>query len=155
MTSSGIRAEHQTRIQWIDTDAAGIYHNSNVIRFVEAAEAELVAAHGLSGYFPSVPRVRYEVDYEAPLFFGQDVTAIVEISRIGTSSMTFQFELWGAPFDGRGRVRAARGRYTTVHVAGAHAGGAARATPWPAEWLRALGADSNASGTVENVRDDC
>ena len=140
MTPDRVRGVHHARIQWIDTDAAGIYHNSNVIRFVEAAEAALVLDRGLLDYFPTAPRVRYQVDYHAPLFFGQDITAIVEVARIGTSSMTFDFELWGEPFDGRGRVLAASGSYTTVHVLGDHSGGAAMATPWPAGTTAALGA---------------
>ena len=60
-------------IEWIDTDAAGIYHNSTVTRLVEAAEAALVRERGLDGYFPVAPRVRFEADFEAPLCFGQDV----------------------------------------------------------------------------------
>jgi acyl-CoA thioester hydrolase len=57
---------HRTRIEWIDTDAAGIYHNSTVVRFVEAAEASLMDGLGLHGCFPVAPRVRYEVDFDAP-----------------------------------------------------------------------------------------
>lgn len=128
---------HRTRIEWIDTDAAGIYHNSTVVRFVEAAEASLMDGLGLHGYFPVAPRVRYEVDFDAPLFFGQNVCAIVELVRIGTGSMTFGFEVWGEKFRGRPRGRAARGRYVTVHIGGDHHGGAASA-PWPQEWVAAL-----------------
>ncbi|MBE1594573.1 MULTISPECIES: acyl-CoA thioesterase [Streptomyces] len=128
---------HRTRIEWIDTDAAGIYHNSTVVRFVEAAEASLMAGLGLHGYFPVAPRVRYEVDFDAPLFFGQDVCTVVEPVRVGTSSMTFAFEVWGEEFRGRPRGRAAHGRYVTVHVGGDHREGAASA-PWPAEWVAAL-----------------
>ncbi|MFJ1670187.1 acyl-CoA thioesterase [Streptomyces bottropensis] len=128
---------HRTRIEWIDTDAAGIYHNSTVVRFVEAAEASLMRELGLHGYFPVAPRVRYEVDFDAPLFFGQDVCAVVEPVRVGTSSMTFAFEVWGEEFRGRPRGRAAHGRYVTVHIGGDHREGAASA-PWPEEWVAAL-----------------
>ena len=31
--------EFRTRVEWIDTDAAGIYHNGSVLRYVESAEA--------------------------------------------------------------------------------------------------------------------
>ncbi|NYD41123.1 hotdog domain-containing protein [Nocardioides panaciterrulae] len=137
----------RTRVEWVDTDAAGIYHNSAVLRFVEAAEATLMRERGLDDYFPGAPRVRYEVDYRAPLFFGQQVTATVELSRLGGSSMTFDFEVWGEEFGGRPRVRAAAGRYVTVHVEGAHAGGDTRSRPWPQAWRQALSAaGSPASG---------
>ncbi len=128
---------HRTRIEWIDTDAAGIYHNSAIVRFVEAAEASLMAERGLPGYFPVAPRVHYEVDFESPLFFGQDVSAVVELVRIGTASMTFAFEVWGERFEGRQRRRAAHGRYVTAHIDRDHRSGAA-SMPWPREWIAAL-----------------
>ncbi|MDH2414351.1 hotdog domain-containing protein [Nocardioides sp. CER19] len=131
-----------TRVEWIDTDASGIYHNSTVTRFVEAAEATLFRSRGIEGYFPSAPRVRYEADFLAPLVFGQDVTAIVWLARLGTSSMTWEFEVWGEAFEGRARVLAARGSYVTVHLgSGPAAFGEARSSrPWPAEWVASLAA---------------
>ncbi|MER6529570.1 thioesterase family protein [Streptomyces sp. NPDC001508] len=128
---------HWSRIEWIDTDAAGIYHNSTVVRFVEAAEATLMHELGLHDYFPAAPRVRYEVDFEAPLFFGQAVRTVVELVRIGTASMTFAFEVWGEEFRGRPDRRAARGRFVTVHIDRRHADGAV-SSPWPEEWVAAL-----------------
>lgn len=132
------RGVYRTRLEWIDTDAAGIYHNATVSRFVEAAEAALMRERDLPGYFPVAPRARYEVSFEAPLSFGQQVTASVDLARIGTSSMTFDFEVWGESFEGRPRRRAASGRYVTVHIAGAHDDGSARSAPWPPEWVVAL-----------------
>lgn len=128
---------HRTRVEWIDTDAGGIYHNSAVVRFVEAAEASLMDEVGLYGYFPVAPRVHYEVDFESPLFFGQDVCTVVELTRIGTTSMTFTFEVWGEAFRGLPRRRAARGRYVTAHSDRNHRSGAT-STPWPEEWIAAL-----------------
>ncbi|MEW9515455.1 acyl-CoA thioesterase [Streptomyces tubercidicus] len=128
---------HRTRIEWIDTDAAGIYHNSTVVRFVEAAEASLMNELGLHGYFPVAPRVHYEVDFDAPLLFGQEVSTVVELVQIGTSSMTFAFEVWGEEFRGHPRGRAARGRYVTAHIGRDHVSGAV-STPWPPEWVAAL-----------------
>ncbi|MEV6602057.1 hotdog domain-containing protein [Actinoplanes sp. NPDC051346] len=133
------RGVHRTRVGWIDTDAAGIYHNSAVTRYVEAAEAELMRTHGLPGYFPVAPRVRYEVEFEAALRFDQEVTAVVEIEKIGTASMTFTFEVWREELPGRPRARAASGRYITVHIAGGHdEDDGARSAPWPDEWVAAL-----------------
>lgn len=132
------RGVYRTRLEWIDTDAAGIYHNATVSRFVEAAEATLMRERGLPGYFPVAPRVRYEVSFEAPLFFGQEVTASVAVIAIGRSSMTFEFEVWGESFEGRPGKRAASGSYVTVHIAGAHDDGSARSAPWPPEWVVAL-----------------
>jgi acyl-CoA thioester hydrolase len=129
------QATHRTRVEWIDTDASGIYHNSAVVRYVEAAEAELMRQHGLDSYFGQAPRVHHEVDFESPLRFGQEITATVVLERLGRSSMSFRFEVWREA-DGHGpRVRAARGRYVTVHVP---AGGTTTSAPWPAAWLAAF-----------------
>ena len=140
---------HRTRIEWIDTDAAGIYHNSTVVRFVEAAEASLMHERGLHGYFPAAPRVHYEVDFEAPLFFGQDVHTAVELVRVGTTSMTFRFEVWGEEFRDGPRRRAAHGSYVTVHIDRDHSNGAS-STPWPREWTAAL--DNPDGGHSTGVR---
>ncbi|ACZ29347.1 thioesterase-like protein [Xylanimonas cellulosilytica DSM 15894] len=129
----------RARVEWVDTDAAGIYHNSTVIRFVESAESRLMVERGLPDYFPSSPRVRFEADFQAPLFFTQDVTTRVLLTRIGTSSMHWEFEVWGEAFDGRPRRRAARGRYVTVHIGvGNRAGYDVGSVPWPESWVAAL-----------------
>ncbi|MEU9888915.1 hotdog domain-containing protein [Sphaerisporangium sp. NPDC051011] len=122
----------------MDTDAAGIYHNTVVTRFVEAAEADLMRRHGITGYFPVAPRVRYEVDFDQPLWFEQVVTTVVELENIGRSSITFAFEVWGHAFRGRSRARAASGRYTCVHVQGMHEDGTPHSVPWPRQWVEAL-----------------
>ncbi|MBB2915305.1 acyl-CoA thioester hydrolase [Streptosporangium becharense] len=134
-----LRGVHRTRVEWIDTDAAGIYHNSTVTRYAEAAEAELMRSRGLWQYFPRAPRVRFEVDFEAPLCFGQQVTAVVELECLGTASMSFRFEIWGEELHGRPRTRAASGRYVTVHVEpGRDSAVPVSSTPWPVEWVAAL-----------------
>jgi acyl-CoA thioester hydrolase len=104
---------------------------------VESAEASLARERGLHGYFPVAPRVRYEADFEAPLFFGQEVTTTVSVAELGTSSMTFDFEVWGEAFEGAPRERAARGRYVTVHLDRSGPGRPSSA-PWPAEWVERL-----------------
>ncbi|MBM7413319.1 MULTISPECIES: thioesterase family protein [Nocardiaceae] len=124
------------RVEWVDTDAAGIYHNSTVVRFVESAEAALVRECGLDGYFPVAPRVRYEVDFHAPLYFGQQVTTDLDIAHLGLSSMRFEFAIWGEAFEGRDRALAAKGSYVTVHIDRDVSG--AVAAPWPAQWREVL-----------------
>jgi acyl-CoA thioester hydrolase len=124
------------RVEWMDTDAAGHHHNTAVVRFVESAEAALMRERGIPGYFGTAPRVRYEVDFGARLYFGQQVTAVVTLERMGTASATFSFEVWGEEWEQTPRVRAATGRFVTVHVPT----GSETSVPWPAEWRTALGA---------------
>ncbi|MGW1208287.1 acyl-CoA thioesterase [Streptomyces sp. NPDC002499] len=136
------RAVHRGRVEWMDTDAAGHHHNTAVVRFVEAAEAMLMREHGVDGYFGAAPRVRYEVDFASPLWFGQEVTSTVVVERVGRSSLTFRFEVWGEEFEQRPRRLAASGRYVTVHVPR----GARESAPWPTEWVARLGGETVGHG---------
>jgi acyl-CoA thioester hydrolase len=140
------RCVHRARVEWSDTDAGGHHHNTVVARYAEAAEAELMRGRGLTEYFGTAPRVRYEADFTAPLWFGQEVTAIVVLERIGGSSMTFRFEVWGEEYEGRERELAASGRYVTVHVPRGAPGTRASA-PWPPEWVKALREDDGGAGS--------
>lgn len=133
---------HRTRVEWVDTDAAGHHHNTAVVRMVEAAEATLMRDHGVTGYFGAAPRVHYEVDFHAPLWFGQDATTTLTVERIGTSSLTFRFEVWGEETADHPRALSATGRYVTAHVPR----GSRTSAPWPSEWLSALTRSGEAPG---------
>ncbi|MFI7742147.1 acyl-CoA thioesterase [Kocuria rhizosphaericola] len=117
------------RVEWVDTDAAGHQHNSAVLRFVEACEAQLFRDLGITGYFGQAPRVRQEVNYRAKLWFGQEVTTEVSLDRLGETSMTFSFRVWGEEFEDAPRRLAADGLFVTVCVPF----GTETAAPWPAE----------------------
>jgi acyl-CoA thioester hydrolase len=137
-TGFSARAVHRSRVEWMDTDASGHHHNTSVVRFVEAAEAALMRERGITGYFGAAPRVRYEVDFTSRLWFGQEVTTTVVLEHIGTSSLTFRFEVWGEETDRHPRRLAASGRYVTAHVPP----GEGTSAPWPAEWVTALKGDA-------------
>jgi len=128
------RAGYRGRVEWMDTDAAGHHHNSAITRFVEAAEATLMRERGLPDYFGAAPRVHYEVDFSARLWFGQEVTATLVLERCGTSSLTFRFEVWAEEHDGSPRLRAAAGRFVTVYLPA----GSNESQPLPAEWRKRL-----------------
>lgn len=115
------------RLEWVDTDAAGHQHNSAVLRFVEACEAQLFRDLGVTSYFGHAPRVRQEVNYRAKLYFGQEVTTEVFLDRLGKTSMTFSFRVWGEEFEGAPRRLAADGLFVTVCVPP----GSEQSVPWP------------------------
>lgn len=98
----------QRRVEWPDTDAAGHYHHSTVIRWVEAAEAVLYERLGLTPLFGRIPRVRYEVDYAARLWFGDVVDVTLAVAELGRTSITYAFEVR------RGDGLAAAGRMVAV-----------------------------------------
>ncbi len=115
-------AKIERRIEWYDTDAAGHQHYSVIFRLVDAAEAELLRAHGLDWLFGSTPRVRHEVDYRSRLWFGDLTTTTIELADLGRTSMRLRFEVCGP----NGQVAAA-GTVVTVYSPP----DATSAVPWP------------------------
>jgi acyl-CoA thioesterase FadM len=117
------------RIEWVDTDAAGVYHWTSAFRLVESAEAALHTALGIADRtFGATPRVAIEADFQRPLRFNDRVDVELSVIAVGRSSIRYAFALHGP--DGQ----ACRGTLTACHVD--RAGG--RATPWPADVARLL-----------------
>ena len=109
------------RVEFRDTDAAGIVHFSAFFFWMESAEHELLRAAGVhvvdrlpsddtgESVTASWPRVSAACDYKAAIRFGDEVDIQVGIEDIGHSSITisFRFEhegLWVA----QGRIVAVR-----------------------------------------------
>ena len=133
-------ASVERTVEWVDTDASGHQHNSAILRWVEAAEAELFRKLQLPDYFPSAPRVQQVVNYKAKLWFGQRVTATVKIDTLGRTSLTMSFEVRGERSGASNGATphsstvAAFGTVTTAHVPA----GAATAQPWPEHFAKAV-----------------
>ncbi|MEV7607619.1 thioesterase family protein [Paenarthrobacter sp. NPDC089322] len=138
-------ASVERTVEWVDTDASGHQHNSAILRWVEAAEAELFRKLELPDYFPSAPRVQQVINYKAKLWFGQRVTASVRVQALGRTSLTLEFEVRGHPLETPGGGTpdggtsdggnvAAFGTVTTVHVPY----GTTTAEPWPDHVVRAV-----------------
>jgi YbgC/YbaW family acyl-CoA thioester hydrolase len=90
---------HTTRrIEFADTDMAGIVHFANFFRFMEAAEVEFLRARGLSvaltweGDTLGFPRVAAACDYLKPAKFEDVLDVSVRVARLGRKSVTYAFE---------------------------------------------------------------
>jgi acyl-CoA thioester hydrolase len=99
------------RIEFADTDMAGIVHFANFFRFMEAAEVEFLRSRGLSvvmdweGRKISFPRVGASCDYLRPLHFEDVVDIVVGLKRLGRKSVTYEFEfLLGDEIVARGQL---------------------------------------------------
>jgi acyl-CoA thioester hydrolase len=134
-------ASIERTVEWADTDAAGHQHNSAIMRWVEAAEAELFRRLDLPDYFPCAPRVQQVINYRAKLWFGQRVTATLQVQNVGRTSLTFAFEVHGRPHDKSSGGLAAYGTFTTAYVPE----GAEGAAPWPDHIRAALARGSSVS----------
>ena len=104
------------RVQFRDTDAAGIVHFSVFFTYMEEAEHEMWRALGES-VITSVdnclvgwPRVSASCDYKSPLRFEEQVDILVSVEKIGNKSATLNFD-----FE-RGETKIATGKMTAVCV---------------------------------------
>jgi len=85
------------RVEFRDTDAAGIMHFSMFFVYMEQAEHELLRSLGLSvlehdaSGAISWPRVAVACDYRQPLRFEDEFEIEVSISRMGEKSVTSAF----------------------------------------------------------------
>ena len=122
------------RVEFSETDLAGIMHFSNFFRFMEAAEHAFLRSLGFSvaqcrnGLEVCLPRVHAECDYAVPLRFEDEVRVRLRVERKGRSSLTYQFR-FSRVNDSR-QEEAARGRLTVACVE-RQANGSLKAVPLP------------------------
>lgn len=106
----------------MDTDAAGVWHNSAAIRWTEDAEAELHRRLGIIGdTFGATPRVHIEYDFGVPLYFDDEVEIRLEVVDLGSSSISYGITVE------RAGEEVASGRVVAVLI-DVDTG---RARPWP------------------------
>ena len=128
------------RVEFRDTDAAGIVHFSAFFFWMESAEHELLRAasipvvdHGADGVDTSWPRVSASCDYVSAVRFGDEIEIAVGVAALGRSSVTSSFTFGAAGREvARGRVVAVRCRM--------HPGRKPEAVPIPADVLERLAA---------------
>ena len=93
--SSGFH--YRRRVQFSETDLAGIAHFSAYFRFMEEAEHALWRAAGLSiGAAEKTggwPRVSAAFDYKSPLRFEDEFDVVVRIAEITRRSIRYGFTI--------------------------------------------------------------
>ena len=83
------------RLDWADTDAAGIAHWTAVFRLVERAEAALFTALGHAEVFGTAPRTAVEVRYRNPLRFNDEVEVELAVTKVGAATIEYSFLVRG------------------------------------------------------------
>jgi acyl-CoA thioester hydrolase len=104
------------RVEFRDTDAAGIVHFSAFFFWMESAEHELlrtvgvrVVDHDASGVETGWPRVAASCEYTAAVRFGDEIEVGVAVEEVGRSSVTYRFRfVHGSTTVASGRVVAVR-----------------------------------------------
>jgi acyl-CoA thioester hydrolase len=85
------------RVEFCDTDAAGIVHFARFFIYMETAEHEMLRSVGLSVMQPdgehhiSWPRVSATCDFQRPARFDDVITIEVSVERIGEKSVSYAF----------------------------------------------------------------
>ena len=86
------------RVRWIDTDASGYIHYTAAFRYFEVAEWELFRRAGipLRGHEQTFgfPRVSVSATFHVPLYADDEISVHIRPERIGTTSITFAFEVF-------------------------------------------------------------
>ena len=102
------------RVQFADTDMAGVLHFSNYFRYMEEVEHAFWRSLDLTVYLRdadphlSWPRVATGCEYFAPVHFEDEVDLVLRVTKVGEKSLSFEVEFL------RGGKRCAAGRVTAV-----------------------------------------
>jgi YbgC/YbaW family acyl-CoA thioester hydrolase len=84
---------YHRRVQFADTDLAGVVHFSWIARYMEEAEHALWRAAGLSIVGPEralgFPRVAVSIDFKSPLYFEDEFEDHVRIETISRRTIRY------------------------------------------------------------------
>ena len=97
-----------------DTDASGWMHFPNIFKYAEEAEHAFLRSRGVLVFDREKggwPRVKVSCDFKRPFQCGDKFEVLLGVSRIGASSVTWDFEVLNAA----GEI-AAFGSMTNVRV---------------------------------------
>ncbi len=107
------------RIEFSETDMAGLVHFSNFFKYMETAERDFFEAAGVDlintkpGDIVGWPRARAECKFSAPLRFGETIDIHLAIKSMKDRSIDYQFRIFRRNSDGT-RTQAGKGHMTTI-----------------------------------------
>ncbi len=90
---------YRRRVEFADTDMAGIMHFSAIFRFMESAEHAFLRSLGYSVILrdcdpaAGFPRVRAEADFRRPFRFEDEIEIELNVREKREKSLTYGFEL--------------------------------------------------------------
>lgn len=140
---------HRRRVEFADTDVAGIMHFSNFFRFMEVAEHAFYRSlgfsvhpfrHGADMGGPNVgwPRVHASADFRLPLHFEEEIEIELLIEELRNKTIHYYFQFWKHPDSPEERALAATGRFTVVCVSFDAETRRMKAVAIPEEWREKL-----------------
>ncbi len=93
------RFHHPLRVRFADTDMQGIVFNGNYLTYYDVAWTEYFRALGLTwqdliGLGADTVLARTTMEFKAPARFDQILEIHTRVSKIGNTSLTFEFEIY-------------------------------------------------------------
>jgi len=105
-------------VEFHETDAAGILHFINVLRYFEIAQTHYLKSVGLVLFDPDMnvrwPVLNAECNFTSPLRFGDEVEIELRIKEIRSKTVTFSFVVVRDP-DGA-KQQAATGALLAIYA---------------------------------------
>jgi YbgC/YbaW family acyl-CoA thioester hydrolase len=107
------------RIEFSETDMAGLVHFSNFFKYMETAERDFFEAAGVDlirtkpGELVGWPRARAECKFSAPVRFGDTIDIHLAVKAVKDRSLAYQFRIFRRNEDGS-RTQCGKGHMTTV-----------------------------------------
>ena len=107
------------RIEFSETDMAGLVHFSNFFKYMETAERDFFEAAGVDlirtepGELVGWPRARAECKFSAPLRFGDTIDIHLAVKSVKDRAIDYQFRIFRCNMDGS-RTQAGKGHMTTI-----------------------------------------
>ena len=104
------------RVRWAEVDAQNIVFNGHYLTYFDVAITEFWRAIGLpypqsiEGTGGDLFVVRSLVNYHAPAHFDDEIEVVIQIAKLGNSSITFELEIF------RGEILLISGDLVYVHA---------------------------------------
>ena len=132
----------ERRVEWADTDCAGIVHFTSFQRYVESTEHAFWRSLGLSVHMgegkeqQGWPRLSVHCDFVKPARFEQLLNVSIRILKIGNTTLRYGFWI----FDDEGTTSGlmAHGELTIIHVGFDPSTGRLKKAPIPEKVRRLL-----------------
>ena len=107
------------RVEFSETDMAGLVHFSNFFKYMETAERDFFEAAGVDlirtqpGELVGWPRARAECKFSAPLRFGDTIDIHLAVKSVKDRAIDYQFRIIRRTED-CSRTQAGKGHMTTI-----------------------------------------
>jgi YbgC/YbaW family acyl-CoA thioester hydrolase len=125
------------RVQFYETDMAGVVHFANYFRWMELVEHDFLRSLGLSVMMTHEavdigwPRVACSCEFFKPARFEDEITLKLRITKVGGKSLSYDVDFY------KGDELLAQGKLTSVCVA--HGDGSFKAISIPEALRKKLG----------------